>query len=367
MESSSDKHWAQKYLLDPLNAPEPSAETGPGTHFVRPQESKSSITGSVANDGKQPSVTTYPTPPQSASPTQSTFHPSNPYSPSHRQAAFGDYPRDRKSRDEPLDKGKGHRRRSSLGERYPGDMSHRPLDLIRRDTKTAHRSPHLRKKHQPSTDTIDGLDASVFGGAYHHEGPYDATLFSRNTRFKSSPVAAVAGTNEEALKATPRENIRDALDRHVPLSGTATIPPGMSSLNGQVMNYEEGADLMREPDAPGGAYKRWVDLNYHPEDYKGKAEPSFSIERAIKDHDKLEHRRVTSEGSNVYEMQPRNQPSNMRHRSNTSDIGGRLQPVVRYSDFEGDMRRSHSTGKRVGEGLKRRFVSLRRSKKHSDE
>jgi hypothetical protein len=23
------------------------------------------------------------------------------------------------------------------------------------------------------------------------------------------------------------------------------------------MRYEEGADLMREPDAPGGAYKRW--------------------------------------------------------------------------------------------------------------
>jgi hypothetical protein len=26
------------------------------------------------------------------------------------------------------------------------------------------------------------------------------------------------------------------------------------------MQYEEGADLMREPDAPGGAYKRWGDV-----------------------------------------------------------------------------------------------------------
>lgn len=65
------------------------------------------------------------------------------------------------------------------------------------------------------------------------------------------------GTNNEALKATPRENIRDALDKHVPLQGTAVIPPGMAGLDGGPMNYKEGADLMREEDAPGGAYKRW--------------------------------------------------------------------------------------------------------------
>jgi hypothetical protein len=108
----------------------------------------------------------------------------------------------------------------------------------------------------PGADPIDILDRS-FGGAYHHEGPYDATLFARNTSYKSSPVEAVRGTNSEALKATPRENIRDALDKHVPLQGTAIIPPGMAGLDGRTMNYEEGADLMREPDAPGGAYERW--------------------------------------------------------------------------------------------------------------
>jgi hypothetical protein len=117
----------------------------------------------------------------------------------------------------------------------------------------------LRKKHIPGTDTIDSLDKSVFG-AYHHEGPYDATLLARNTSYNSSPVAAVSGSNAEALKATPRENIKDSLDRHVPLSGTAVIPPGMAGLDGRVMEYEEGADLMREKDAPGGAYKRWADV-----------------------------------------------------------------------------------------------------------
>jgi len=61
----------------------------------------------------------------------------------------------------------------------------------------------------------------------------------------------------EAIKATPREFIDDSLTKHVPLQGTAVVPPGMADMRGHVMSYEEGADLMREKDAPGGAYKRW--------------------------------------------------------------------------------------------------------------
>lgn len=139
-------------------------------------------------------------------------------------------------------------------------MSHRPLDQLRREAKAANHAPHLKKKHIPGADTIDTLDDSVFGGAYHHEGPYDATLLARNTSYTSSPVEAVRRSNAEALRATPRENIRDALDKHVPLQGTAIIPPGMAGLDGKPMQYEEGSDLMREPDAPGGAYKRWEDV-----------------------------------------------------------------------------------------------------------
>jgi hypothetical protein len=152
----------------------------------------------------------------------------------------------------------GRRRGSSeLGERFPGDMSHRPLELLRKEAKAADRAPHLKKKHIPGADLIDVLDPTVVGGAYHHEGPYDATLLSRNMNPESSPVAAVAETNAEALRATPKELIRDALDKHVPLQGTAIIPPGARDFSGKEMIYEEGADLMREEDAPGGAYKRW--------------------------------------------------------------------------------------------------------------
>jgi hypothetical protein len=246
---------AYKYLLDPLNEPSPSEETGPGSHFVKqPSRASSTSKGPAVTSSprssthrKSPSTTSYPTPPGSASPTQSSFHPSNPYSPSHRQTAFGAYNEDgpkRRSLDGKPGNGKGRRRGSSLTEKFPGDMSHRPLDQLRREAKAADRSPHLKKKHLPGADTVDSLDDAVFGGAYHHGGPYDATLLARNTSYLSSPVEAVRGTNAEALRATPRENIRDALDKHVPLQGTSNIPPGMSGLDGKTMHYEEGADVV---------------------------------------------------------------------------------------------------------------------------
>lgn len=134
-------------------------------------------------------------------------------------------------------------------------MSHRPLDVIKKETRTANHAPHLRRKNMPFTDTIDALD--TIGGTYHHGGPYDATLASRNVNAKYPPVAAVQDSNMEAIRATPRENIQDSLERHMPLQGTAAIPSGAPDMSGNILNYEEGADLMRESDAAGGAYKRW--------------------------------------------------------------------------------------------------------------
>jgi hypothetical protein len=144
-------------------------------------------------------------------------------------------------------------RAGSLRERYPGDKSHRPLDQLRHDEKVAHRAPHLRKKNFQGADVIDRLDKAPFG-RYHHEGPYDAASLARNRVEKYSPLAAVKDSNEEALKATPRENIADAVQRHRPLEGVAIVPPGMADRFGRVLDYEEGADLMREP---GADYRRW--------------------------------------------------------------------------------------------------------------
>ena len=146
----------------------------------------------------------------------------------------------------------GRARTSSLFSQYPGDKSHRPLDAIKRETKIANRAPHLRKKHMVGPDTIDKLDWT--SGAYHHDGPYDATLLARNISHSNSPVEAVAVSNQEALKATPREKILDSIRKHRPLDGVAMVPPGIADREGRVYNYEEGANLMTED---GGNYKRW--------------------------------------------------------------------------------------------------------------
>ena len=99
---------------------------------------------------------------------------------------------------------------------------------------------------------VDRLDDASF--MYHHEGPYDAANISRNLDWKYSPIAAVHDSNEEALRATPRENIIDAITKHRPLEGVAVVPPGVPDRFGRVLNYEEGADLQRER---GGDYRRW--------------------------------------------------------------------------------------------------------------
>lgn len=133
-------------------------------------------------------------------------------------------------------------------------MSHRPLDALRKDEKIAHRAPHLRKKNFQGADVIDRLDAAGFA-RYHHEGPFDAASIARNNKnVKYRPIDAVRESNEEALRATPRENIIDAVTKHRPLEGVANQPPGLPDRFGRVLNYEEGADLQREP---GGDYRRW--------------------------------------------------------------------------------------------------------------
>ena len=273
----------------------------------------------------------YPSPPPSASPrfTQS------PNSPGYRQDAFPDTA------------GGRPRRGSSLSGKHPGDMSHRPLDTLAKEKALADKSRHSTRKHRIRPDSIDNLDDSSLN-SYHHGGPYDATLFARNNTHQS-PLQATADTNAEALKATPKERVIDSIQGHRPLDGVANYAPGQMDRNGHTYNYEQGENMMTDLNPGGGAYKRWPGVQYHPDDIKGKGEPSYSIEKALKEHsldEKPDHRK--SLGETGIEMK-----STGRNRSGSQLSNGG------YDGGEGVHRRGSL------QGLKKRIGSLR--KPHKDE
>ncbi|KAL8864041.1 MAG: hypothetical protein Q9174_007484, partial [Haloplaca sp. 1 TL-2023] len=247
METSEDKQWASKYLLDPLHAPEPSQETGPGTTF-RPDSDRQSTSKSTTHK-KSPSVSVretgastrngLPSPPASASPRREHLRkpPPSDTSSHHRRSsdqASTQVPTSTGGQGSSSDGPTGRvRRTSSLSARYQGDRSHRPLEIIAREQKLAHRSPHLRKNYHHGADSIDQLDISGGPSAWHHEGPFDAASLARNRQYKNSPIEAIAGSNAEALKATAEEKINDSLRKHRPLDGVALVPPGEADRNGR--------------------------------------------------------------------------------------------------------------------------------------
>ncbi|KAI9893665.1 MAG: hypothetical protein M1814_005880 [Vezdaea aestivalis] len=386
MPPSEDKQWASKYLLDPLTAPEPSDETGPGSSFGNTlQQSRNPFTSPENIISKKPVTLStlkasstprsgLPTPPTSASPQQNaTFD----APPTYRREALApdQLARRREKSAEPKRLGDGsdesprRRRGSSLTSRFPGDQTHRPLDTLRRENKMAERSPHLRRKYMPGTDLIDQLDIAPLGQTYHHEGPFDAALRSRNLSKKYSPLDAVRGSNNEALRATPPGRIKDSLEKHRPLDGVSSVPSGEEDImSGHRLQYEEGTDLMIEE----GQYKRWAGMvrlpstalpnnpltklqKYLPEDLKGKGEPSYSIEKALKDS--KVHRRVASDGNAVFEMavSPR-----MRSSSTSETKREKDRTKMSYSEWEQDIRRSHGGS---GTGLKKRLSLGRRQHK----
>ena len=304
----------------------------------------------VSSKGPYPPQS-YPSPPPSAtsltagkqSPTvtQSPLSPQSPRSPGHRQEAFsGENPAGRR------------RRGSSLSERFPGDKSHRPLDTLAKEKHVADKSRHSTRKHSIRPDTIDSLDLTP-GGAYHHGGPYDATLFARNNS-TNSPVAALANSNAEALKATPKERIIDSVRRHRPLDGVAAYAPGDRDRMGNVYNYEEGENMMIEGGPEGGAYKRWPGVQYLPEDIKGKGEPSYSIEKALKEH-KIVDDGKKANGAEGIEMKSRNRSAS--DAVQTADRSG-------WDDGAGLNRRGSL--KKLGGGLKKRFGSISTRHPHDE-
>ena len=89
--------------------------------------------------------------------------------------------------------------------------------------------------------------------------------------------------------------------------------------------------------------------HYRPEDLKGKGEPSYSLEKALK-----QHKRHASEATNpAIEMTtpaPRRRPMSVEGQSRPASADGQ-----KYAEWEQGVRRSSSGAGR----LRKRFGSLR--------
>lgn len=347
----------------------------PSQHTGRSVDTNPYRRSRASSEAKAPSVTVsqigqttprsnryeYPSPPQSASPRKQHFS-------EHRSTAFGSMNESRPRRSSQPSSSRPHSQHisgRSRGASLNGEPS--PLDMLRKENKTAYRAHHLRKKNFQGADIIDRLDKTGVA-RYHHEGPYDAASIARNKDKKYSPVAAVQDSNEEALRATPRENIRDAIERHRPLEGTANVPPGMPDKFGRVYHYEEGTDMQRDP-LNHGDYKRVPGVvrlfsyttslsrantpkQYHPDDLKGKGEPSYTIEKQLKDHKRL--------GATGTEMTSRRHSKSVGHNDKPGGIPAENPFEPASSSGIG---RSNSG---LGNALKKRFGSIRRKKQDPD-
>ncbi|CEJ57799.1 hypothetical protein PMG11_06479 [Penicillium brasilianum] len=151
--------------------------------------------------------------------------------------------------------------------RRSGSPEHQPVYPRQRESSGSRRrrsqQRYSRNSQLVNPDIIDKLD-DVTSYSYHHEGPYDAVCPERNRISHHSPLEAVRESNEEALRATPRDKIIDSLHSHRPLDGTAYFPPGTTDRDGQTYEYEEGSNMMDEY----GMFMRLPGQKFTDEDFK---------------------------------------------------------------------------------------------------
>ena len=126
--------------------------------------------------------------------------------------------------------------------------------------------------------------------------------------------------------------------------------------------------MMTAGNPDGGAYKRWPGVPYHPDDIKGKGEPSYSVEKALRDH-KMASIDGSDKGhkksaSNEIELTSR--PRQSGDQAQTSGVSGGADHFDRDNSMRGageqGVRRSASAKEKrlSGGGLKKRFGSMKR-------
>lgn len=113
--------------------------------------------------------------------------------------------------------GKEHRSTSDREHR-----SHRSHRNGEESSRSRHRSSSTKHKKEDApkpknVDTIDKLDVTgLFGGTFHHDGPFDACTPQRNKNQKSAPVLAFpADGPNNSIKGKAPENIKESTINYV--------------------------------------------------------------------------------------------------------------------------------------------------------
>lgn len=80
------------------------------------------------------------------------------------------------------------------------------------------------------------------------------------------------------------------------------------------------------------------------------------MEKALKQAKRQDHRRGFSDGGSAIEMTSKQRPTSAGYHATANSTG----TDTRYADWQGDIRRSNTTGRSLGKGLKQKIGSLRR-------
>jgi hypothetical protein len=224
-----------------------------------------------------------------------------------------------------------------------------------------HHHHHHHEKARPSRelppDIIDRMDDSVPPQLLrHHSGPFDAVTRSAYLSQNKSPLAALAHSNEEALKATPEISIRDSLNKHVPLQNTAIVPPGEhvpGGLPDETLDYKE-ENLI-------GDIGRWQGIEYDDDDRRAKGHHGWDgafMNRGLNEADRARqdakhHKQKNGDHGNVDEYYANNGMIEMVPRERDIRVDGMHASSIAVEEAE------HHKHHGIIDGIKRR-ISLKR-------
>lgn len=171
--------------------------------------------------GPKVAKSSYPREKQSSSSSSSRPHRSQSDSQRHRTRVDREWPGDGStnvSKSNRSEESRSHRRREHREHKSDREhRSHRSHRSGEEGSKSRHRSSSTKHKKEDApkpknVDTIDKLDVTgLFGGTFHHDGPFDACTPQRNKNQKSAPVLAFpADGPNNSIKGKAPENIKDS-------------------------------------------------------------------------------------------------------------------------------------------------------------